>query len=122
MGTGPDFLAGVGSRLDAMRRPFMLTRSVALACFATPRTTRKLDIVPVPCEHDLAPREAKHACDDHVEVEVARGAIRSERRFHLLHLACDVEVDMVVRKASVDGRVSSNSDSPSRSGLRAPGS
>jgi hypothetical protein len=98
--TDIEVLSLVGDRLGAQGIDWMLTGSVAMAYYATPRMTRDLDLVV-----ELAPGQvrglvAAFADDFYIDEDAALDAIASERLFNLMHLGSAIKVDLIIRKSS----------------------
>jgi hypothetical protein len=95
-----EILKLVAGRLEAARFDYMVSGSVALACYGQPRMTRDIDIV-----IELAPADADRLAalfqpDFYCDVEDARDAARRHSLFNLVHFEEAVKVDLIVRKDS----------------------
>lgn len=95
-----DILRIVGERLEAARLPYMLTGSMALAYYATPRMTRDIDIVVALSESSLPALQVVLAEDFYVDMDAARNAVSTERLFNLMHFASAIKIDLIVRKST----------------------
>jgi hypothetical protein len=88
----------VVSRLDAAGFAYMLSGSVALGAYATPRMTRDLDLVieiePADVDRFVAAFESGFYCD----AEAVRRSVASRRMVNLIELERVVKVDVIVRK------------------------
>jgi hypothetical protein len=88
----------VVSRLDAAGFPYMLSGSIALGAYATPRMTRDLDIVveleSTDVERFVATFESGFYCD----AEAVRRSVVSRGMVNLIELERVVKVDVIVRK------------------------
>ncbi|MEO6081149.1 MAG: hypothetical protein ABIQ86_15455 [Steroidobacteraceae bacterium] len=98
--TDIEVLSLVGQRLSASGIDYMLTGSVAMAYYATPRMTRDLDIVVNLVATDLNALVEAFAADFYIDRDAVREAIGSERLFNLMHFASAIKVDLIVRKSS----------------------
>jgi hypothetical protein len=98
--TDIDVLSLVGERLDAQGIPYMLTGSVAMAYYATPRMTRDLDIVVELDARNVDALVAAMSGEFYIDADAARDAIRSERLFNLMHLGSAIKVDLIIRKSA----------------------
>ena len=78
----------------------MLTGSVAMAYYATPRMTRDLDIVVQLEPGQVGALVDAFSMDFYIDGDAARDAIASERLFNLMHLASAIKVDFIIRKSS----------------------
>lgn len=90
----------VTGRLTRAGIPYMVTGSMALNYYATPRMTRDIDIVV-----EVAEREADRVVETfqdefYVDRETVANAIRARSMFNLIHRLLVVKVDLVVRKDS----------------------
>jgi hypothetical protein len=94
-----DVLRTVSERLDAARISFMITGSVALAYYATPRMTRDIDIVVALSEQALDALAAALADDFYLDLDAAREAIRNSRLFNLMHYSSAIKIDLIIRKS-----------------------
>jgi hypothetical protein len=95
-----EVLKTVGSRLDALGIPYMLTGSMAVNYYAVPRMTRDIDVVV-----ELSAGDAERVClafrdDFYVDEDAVRRAIEERGLFNVIHDASVVKVDFVVRKES----------------------
>ena len=90
----------ISKRLEAAGLPFMVTGSMALAYYATPRMTRDIDIVVALSPSTLASLPNALADDFYIDPDYALDAIRGERIFNLMHLASAIKIDLIVRKSS----------------------
>jgi hypothetical protein len=95
-----EVLTLIGRRFEQLSVPYMLTGSMALAYYATPRMTRDLDIVIDIAPVTTATLVAGVASDFYVDADVAREAIASARMFNIVHFASGIKVDLIVRKAT----------------------
>ena len=93
-----EFLKLVVRRLEATGIPYMLTGSIALAIYSTPRMTRDVDIL-IECDaqsaHQLATAFAE---DSYVSEDAVQEAVRTRGTFNVLHRAWLTKADFFVRK------------------------
>ncbi len=89
----------VASILEAAGIGYMLTGSVALNTYATPRMTRDIDFVGEIFLKD-ALRIAELFPPDryYVAVEAAKEAVLHQSSFNLIHLSTFIKIDIMVRK------------------------
>lgn len=90
----------IGARLDAANIPYMLTGSMALAYYATPRMTRDIDIVVELASGDIHRLKGVLGEDYYLDVDTALEAVRTRRLFNLMHMTSAIKIDMIVRKTS----------------------
>lgn len=100
-----DILGLVGDRLSASGIDYMLTGSVAMAYYATPRMTRDLDIVVHLMPKDVGTLVDAFSTEFYIDADAARDAVSSEHLFNLMHLSTAIKVDLIVRKSSEYRRV-----------------
>ena len=93
-------LEDIGARLDAAGIPYMLTGSMALAYYATPRMTRDIDIVVALAPDDVNRLRRVLGEDYYLDADTALEAVRTGRLFNLMHMTSAIKIDMIVRKAS----------------------
>ncbi len=87
----------VASRLNAVGIPYMVSGSMALNFYATPRMTRDIDIVV-----EIQPNRIEslfHAfrVDFYIDDEMIRNAIQHEIPFNIVHLSSITKVDLIPR-------------------------
>jgi hypothetical protein len=88
----------IASRLDGAGIPYMLTGSMAMALYATPRMTRDIDLV-VECRPDDASRiAALFEADCYVDVDAIRAAAVRRSTFHVIHDEWLIKADFIVRR------------------------
>jgi hypothetical protein len=95
-----DVLRIIGERLDSAGIPFMLTGSFALGYYAQPRMTRDLDFVVALMVQQVDRLVSAFSQDFYIDEDAARGAIKSQRMFNLMHYASGIKVDLIIRKDS----------------------
>ncbi len=95
-----DVLRIVTERLGRLEIPFMLTGSLAMAYYATPRMTRDLDLVVALQEADVGKLLGEFAPDFYVDADAARDAVRSGRMFNMMHLESGIKLDMIIKKST----------------------
>jgi hypothetical protein len=95
-----DVLRRVSQVLDQAGLDYMLTGSMALAYYATPRMTRDIDIVIGLKEHDIARLQIALGEEFYFDPDAARQAVLQQRMFNLMHMDSAIKVDLVVRKSS----------------------
>ncbi len=105
MQTELDIVADVSNRLEKSEIPFMLTGSMAMNFYATPRMTRDIDIVLALAPTDVTEFVSTFSPDYVVSLEVVREAIRHQAMFNLIHSESVIKVDFVVRKNSTFRRM-----------------
>lgn len=98
-------LHDVCARLDGAGIAYMLTGSLAMSYYATPRMTRDIDLV-VELEADQAHRlTAALGPQYHADALAIAEAFEAERPWNAIHLPSVVKIDLIPRKDSVYRRV-----------------
>lgn len=93
------FLLAIAERLDSADIAYMVTGSVALAVYATPRMTRDIDFV-VEIDHDDVSTIVELFQDDcFIDADSVRRAATTTGMFNIIHDEWIVKADFVVRKS-----------------------
>lgn len=93
-----EFLKEIVGRLEAEHIAYMVTGSVAMSFYGTPRMTRDVDLV-IECRPEDVDRIAKlFARDCYVDAAMIRDAVRRKSMFNVIHNASIIKADFVVRK------------------------
>jgi hypothetical protein len=93
-----EFLKLVVRRLEATGIPYMLTGSIALAIYSTPRMTRDVDIL-IDCDANSARHLATaFAEDSYVSEDAVEEAVRTRGSFNVIHQAWLTKADFFVLK------------------------
>lgn len=95
-----DVVRDVSRRLEEAGLAFMLTGSMAMNYYATPRMTRDIDLVVALELASVATLETLFVPDYYLSVEAARQAVRQASMFNLIHQESVIKVDFIVRKQS----------------------
>ncbi len=95
-----DILRDVSEKLNSAGIAFMLTGSVAMSYYATPRMTRDIDIVVEVSRGDVDRLSGLFHEDFYIEPEAVDRAITGQLMFNAIHTALIVKVDFIVRKDS----------------------
>lgn len=90
----------IAGRLESAGIPYMVTGSIAASYYAVPRMTRDIDIVV-----ELSAGAADRFCalfegDFYLDRDAVGAAIAGRGAFNLIHQACVIKVDFIVRKDS----------------------
>lgn len=93
-----EFVKQIARRLDAARIPYMLTGSVAMALYATPRMTRDVDVVVACGSGDAEKMVRLFESDCYVDKESVRDAIARRSMFNIIHNDWVIKADFIVRK------------------------
>jgi hypothetical protein len=93
-----EFLKTIARRLQSAHIPFMLTGSVAMSVYATPRMTRDIDLVV-----EVGPVDAHRIWqlfqpDCYADLESIREAAAQRTQFNIIHNEWIIKADFIVRK------------------------
>jgi hypothetical protein len=91
-------LRDVSSRLEEAAIPYMLTGSLAMSFYTTPRMTRDIDIVAELERRDVDRVVDLFASDYYVSREAVSEAVRDRSSFNLIEQASVTKVDVFPRK------------------------
>ena len=93
-----EFIKQIASRLDSAGIPYMLTGSIALAIYSTPRMTRDIDLIVEigSMEVDRILRLFKDDC--YIDAQAVRQAIREQGMFNIIHNDWQIKADFIIRK------------------------
>lgn len=98
MSSEADILRLVASRLQTAGIRYMLSGSMALNFYTTPRMTRDIDFV-VELQAEAAALLLRiFSPDFYVDEEMIRGAIRDGMPFNIIHLSSVTKIDLIPRK------------------------
>ena len=90
----------VTQRLDKANIPYMITGSIALNYYATPRMTRDLDIVIELKQPDVTTLLNLFQTDFYIDEDMILTAINDHGMFNIIHNEWVFKVDFIVRKHS----------------------
>ena len=93
-----EVLGLVVRRLEAEGFAYMVTGSVAMSYYATPRMTRDIDIVVEIAAGDATRMVALFENEFYVDRDMIVEAVRTEGLFNIIHNEYVVKVDFIVRK------------------------
>lgn len=91
------FLLLLARRLDGAGIPYMVTGSVALAAYATPRMTRDIDLVVRLETGDVDRVVTLFETDCYIEPGAVREALNMRSMFNVIHTDWVIKADFVVR-------------------------
>ena len=95
-----DIIRDISSKFENLGIPYMLTGSIAMNYYATPRMTRDIDVVVVIGRENIEDLMSVFGTDYYIS-EVAVGeSIQSESIFNLIHIESVIKVDCIVRKST----------------------
>lgn len=84
--------------LDEAGIPYMLSGSLAMNYYATPRMTRAIDLVLEVMAPDLPRLGEKLGADYFFDEDTARSAVQHQTMFNILHMQSLVKIDCIIRK------------------------
>ena len=90
----------VAQRLAEADIFYMVTGSVAMSIYATPRMTRDIDIVVAISEEDVSRIVNLYEEEFYIDRDMIIEAIRNEGMFNIIHNEYVVKVDFIVRKSA----------------------
>lgn len=93
-----DFVKEIARRLDEAGISYMLTGSMAMAMYVTPRMTRDIDVVVELSSRDVGRFTRQFAEDCYVDVESVNEAISRVDMFNVIHERWLLKADFIIRK------------------------
>ena len=90
----------VSSRLEQLTIPYMITSSVALNYYATPRMTRDIDLIVELRKEDISKLTQLFSHDFYIDDEMIAQAMHDQSMFNIIHNEWIIKVDFIIRKAS----------------------
>ena len=85
---------------EKLEIPYMLTGSIAMNYYATPRMTRDIDVVVEISKENIEALMSTFSTDYYISEVAVREAIQAESMFNLINLESVIKVDCIVRKNS----------------------
>lgn len=92
-----EVLKDVVMRLDAESIPYMLSGSMALNFYATPRMTRDIDIVIAMKKEDTERLVRTFQSEYYVDEQMIKESYRLSIPFNVIHLASVTKVDLILK-------------------------
>lgn len=93
-----DLIKDVTSRLNGAGIEYMMTGSMAMAVYSTPRMTRDIDIIIQVSPEDAGKIARLFRDDFYIDETNVRHAIQSRGMFNVIHNESIIKVDFIVRK------------------------
>ncbi|MBP7552201.1 MAG: hypothetical protein KA885_02150 [Spirochaetes bacterium] len=93
-----EVLKDVVRRLDKIDIEYMISGSIAMNFYATPRMTRDIDIVVVIEKSDIDKIFSEFKNDYYVDDEMIRDAFDNNSMFNIIHTKEIVKIDFIIRK------------------------
>ena len=91
-------LKDVVTRLEKANIEYMMTGSMALAFYSTPRMTRDIDIILQISYADVGKIVALFKEDFYIDENSVRQAVRDQSMFNIIHNESVLKVDFIIRK------------------------
>src|SRR5436190_20658778 len=95
-----DIVRDLSRRFEQAAIQYMLTGSMAMSYYASPRMTRDIDIVIAIESSDVERVTALFQPDYYLSEENVRESIAHESIFNLIHQDSVIKVDCIIRKSS----------------------
>lgn len=90
----------VAKRLEEADIAYMVTGSVAMNFYATPRMTRDIDIVIEISEPDVSRFVVLFRSEFYIDKNMIFEALRTQRMFNIIHNDFVIKIDFIIRKKS----------------------
>ncbi len=91
-----DILKDVSQKLSTAGIPFMLTGSMALNYYATPRMTRDIDVVVAVSPQDTGKIMGIFQGEYYISEEAKRESLERESMFNIIHMEGVIKVDFMI--------------------------
>ena len=93
-----ELLKDIARRLEDAGIEYMMTGSMALAFYSTPRMTRDIDIILQVSYADVGKIVALFKKDFYIDENSVRQAVRDQSMFNIIHNESVLKVDFIIRK------------------------
>ena len=93
-----ELLKTVAARLDRVGIAYMMTGSMALAVYSTPRMTRDIDMILQISTADIPTVISLFKDDFYIEESSVRQAVRDSSMFNIIHNDTVIKIDLIIRK------------------------
>ena len=93
-----EFVRQIARRLQSVGLDYMMTGSMAMAVYTTPRMTRDVDLVVECTAHDVDTIVGLFSHDCYIDRSAVAEAIRSQGMFNIIHNDWIIKGDFIVRK------------------------
>lgn len=95
-----DIIRDISGKFEKLEIPYMLTGSIAMNYYATPRMTRDIDVVVIIGKEDIEALMSVFGTDYYISEVAVKESIQSESMFNLIHIESVIKVDCIVRKST----------------------
>ncbi len=93
-----EFMMLIAGRLDASGIPYMITGSMAIAIYSTPRMTRDIDLVVEATPNDVYKIVGLFSDDCYIDQDSVLQAVNTHGMFNIIHNNWMVKADFIIRK------------------------
>ncbi len=93
-----ELIKDVASRLEQAGMQYMMTGSMAMAIYSTPRMTRDIDMVIQVSPEDISKIVNLFRDDFYIDETSVRQAVQNRGMFNIIHNESIIKVDFIVRK------------------------
>ena len=93
-----ELLKNIAAKLESAGIEYMMTGSMAMAFYSTPRMTRDIDIIIQVSPVDVDNILSLFRDDFYIDEESVRHAVLSRGMFNIIHNDSVIKVDLIVRK------------------------
>jgi len=93
-----ELIKDVASRLEKAGIQYMMTGSMAMAIYSTPRMTRDIDMVIQVATEDIGKIVNLFRDDCYIDETSVRQAVQNQGMFNIIHNESVIKVDFIVRK------------------------
>ncbi len=93
-----EFMKLIALRLDSAGIPYMLTGSMAMAIYSTPRMTRDIDLVVAVTSADVDKIVGLFSGDCYIDKDSVRQAVHTHGMFNIIHNDWVLKADFIIRK------------------------
>lgn len=93
-----EFMKLIASRLDSTGIPYMMTGSMAMAIYSTPRMTRDIDLVVEVTPTDIDKIVDVFSKDCYIDQDSVMQAVHTHGMFNIIHNDWMVKADFIIRK------------------------
>jgi len=93
-----EFVKQIAQRLEEAGIDYMMTGSMAMAVYASPRMTRDVDLVVDVTEADIDTLVRSFGADCYIDRDAVAEAVEARSRFNVIHNVWIIKADFIVRK------------------------
>ena len=95
-----DIIRDISSKFEGLEIPYMLTGSIVMNYYATPRMTRDIDVVVEIGRENIEALMSTFGVNYYISEVAVEESIQAESMFNLIHLESVIKVDCIVRKST----------------------